>query len=351
MAMSTLRSSIGWGNADVKATTSFYFQGLTIIDKLKQSIYGKVKDTFKQILGNEEEQSYKLLRMVVLGPEGAGKSSTLERIIKCQLFPKNDQLCTKCPIRLVIENGPSKYSVSYNNPTIGYDNVVKEFEDKYEIYNFVSDIMDKLDLNNISKEEVIVNIRDENMPNFEFIDLPGIRTYPEVAAKTTQELCKYYLEDKNSIVLCVIPSTVTRITSCPSIKVILDLKMEKNCILALTMVDQLHPRNIENLLVKRILNQSDELINLNFAGCVGVVNRIHSNEITLEESDKNEEEWFKANILDVIPPEYEQYRDRLASNMTLNNLLEKMDILYGKFINTEWKPKIISEIFQRKSCE
>ena len=37
-------------------------------------------------------------------------------------------------------------------------------------------------------------------------------------------------------------------------------------------------------------------------------------------------------------------REQLENNMTLNNLLGKMDILYGKFINTEWKPKIISEI-------
>jgi GTP-binding protein EngB required for normal cell division len=332
-----------WGSG-IASKISIYFEGLTIIDKLKKSIYGKIKKTFTEICGKESEREYKLPRVIVIGNESTGKSSVLERIIKCQLFPKHNKLCTKTPLRLVIENGPSKYTVSYNNEAIGYKNVVKEFEDKYDIYNFVNEIMNKLDLDNISKEEIIINIRDEDMPNFEFIDLPGIRTYPESAAKTTQELCRSYLEDKNSIVICVVPSTITRLTSCQSIGIIRELNMERNCILALTMVDRLQPQDIEDLLVKRILGQSDEMPNLNFAGYVAIVNRVHTNILTLDESDKSEDLWFKKNILENIPAEYDSYKELLENNMTLNNLLEKMDILYGKFINTEWKPKIIKEI-------
>lgn len=61
---------------------------------------------------------------------------------------------------------------------------------------------------------------------------------PETA-KITTDLCRKYLNERNSIVLYVVPATTTRLTSCQSIALISEMGMEQNCILALTMADRL----------------------------------------------------------------------------------------------------------------
>jgi hypothetical protein len=43
---------------------------------------------------------FKLPEIIVIGDESAGKSSLLESITKCPVFPRHVELCTKMPIRL-----------------------------------------------------------------------------------------------------------------------------------------------------------------------------------------------------------------------------------------------------------
>lgn len=43
---------------------------------------------------------FKLPKIIVIGDESAGKSSLLESITKCPVFPRHRELCTKMPIRL-----------------------------------------------------------------------------------------------------------------------------------------------------------------------------------------------------------------------------------------------------------
>ena len=92
----------------------------------------------------------------------------------------------------------------------------------------------------ISENEIIINIVDNDMSNFEFYDLPGIRTYPEEIAELSVNICKKYLSDKNSIVLCVVPCTTTRLTSCQSIALIKETKMEHNTIIIKKIKDFLN---------------------------------------------------------------------------------------------------------------
>lgn len=41
-----------------------------------------------------------LPQIVVIGDECAGKSSLLESITKCSVFPRDERVCTRMPIRL-----------------------------------------------------------------------------------------------------------------------------------------------------------------------------------------------------------------------------------------------------------
>jgi hypothetical protein len=120
----------------------------------------------------------------------------------------------------------------------------------------------------ISENEIIINITDVDIHDFEFYDLPGIRTYPPEIAELSINICKKYLSDKNSIVLCVVPSTTTILTSCQSIALIKETKMEHNTILALTMTDRLEQDYIADLLINRIIGKTDELNGIKFANCL-----------------------------------------------------------------------------------
>ena len=126
----------------------------------------------------------------MIGEESTGKSSLLENITKCQLFPRDNKLCTKCPIHIKLSNGEKEYSVRY---TIGDEEKTIFVENKEDIYKTIYEYMISLPTDYISEDEITVNISDKDMPTFEFYDLPGIRTYPAEAADITINLCKKYL--------------------------------------------------------------------------------------------------------------------------------------------------------------
>ena len=329
-----------WGKKDKTAKVSPMMEGLNIFKTMGNSMYGRIKNVFNGLFSTEEIKMYKLPTVIVIGNESTGKSSILENITKCQLFPRDSKICTKCPIHVKLTNGPPKY-------TIKIGNICTTLKNKNEIYGMVNEHMKKMPNDFISEEKITIEIMDENMPTFEFLDLPGIRAYPQEMADKTMKLCEKYLSDKNSIVLCVVPATATRLTSCQSIALITKMKMETKSILALTMADRLQPINIEELLISRIINTSDELSELNFAGCVSVVNRTHEDIHSLSENDTNENKWFNDNIISCIPEEYKKYQKTIEDNTTIGNLIKQMDVLYNRFIHSDWKPKILKEIDEK----
>lgn len=333
-----------WGSKKKQIKTSEFFKGTNIFSTLFNSVFGKIKSTFSALFTEEDIKQYSLPKVIVIGNESTGKSSLLENITKCQLFPRDSKLCTKCPVHVKLTHGSSKYIVSL--PDTNFNKVI-EIENKHDIYTIISDYMNKLPTDHISETEITIDITDNDIPTFEFYDLPGIRTYPAETAETTIKLCKKYLTDKNAIVLCVVPASTTRLTSCQSIALINEMGMEHNCILALTMSDRLQPENIEELLIKRIIQTSDELKGLNFAGYIAVVNRIHSDLCSLDENDNIEHTWFYENILEHMPEEYKEYETKIKENITISNLVLKMDQLYNNFIHKDWKPRILQTITEK----
>jgi len=313
-----------------KSTTiSEFYEGDNIMSHLTNSLFGKIKNIFNRDINTG---TYQLPKVIVIGTESSGKSSLLERITKCQLFPSDSKLCTKCPIKVKLENGKPSYSIQLPGDTI------QQLENKKDIYPIVQNYMNSLSNDIIYKDEIIINITDIDVPDFEFYDLPGIRTYPQNVADLSVNICKKYLSDKNSIVLCVVPCTTTRLTSCQSIALIKEAKMEHKTILALTMTDRLQAENIGELLINRIIDKTDELNGIKFANCLAVVNRSHYDNYSLEESDQKEKEWFDKNIYECI------FREQIIMNTSISNLLKSMDNLYNHFIKTDWIPRMINEM-------
>jgi GTPase SAR1 family protein len=317
-----------------KTTISEFYQGDNIMSHLKNSLFGKIKKIYEQ---DKTNKLYQLPKVIVIGTESSGKSSLLERITKCQLFPSDSKLCTKCPIKVKLENGKPSYSIQLPGDTI------QQLENKKDIYPIVQNYMNSLSNDIIYKDEIIINITDIDVPDFEFYDLPGIRTYPQNVADLSVNICKKYLSDKNSIVLCVVPCTTTRLTSCQSIALVKEAKMDHNTILALTMTDRLQQDDIGELLINRIIDKTDELNGIKFANCLAVVNRSQYTNYSLEESDQKEKEWFDENIYECI------FREQIIQKTSIANLLKSMDNLYNHFIKTDWIPRMINEMRSKEN--
>ena len=327
-----------FNNSEEKKTSDF-FKGINIFDKLKESIYGQIKTSINNIFEYDFTKDYILPKIIVMGNESSGKSCLLENIIKCQIFPRGTGICTKCPIHLkLITSEIERYSVTINDKEIILKN-------KNEIYDIVKDNMDNMEL---TDKEIIISISEKNLPTFDFYDLPGIVSYPTKDAKKTRNITKKYLMENNLIVLCVVPATTTRLTSCNSIALIQELNLEKKTILALTMADRIQLNNIPELLINRILKESDEIKNMNFDSCVAVVNRTHNDVYSLEENDENELLWFQKNLIINIPKDRIKEGKIISENITINNLIKKIDILYSKYIEKEWKPNVMEKILDKK---
>lgn len=333
-----------WGSKIQSAVISEFFQGNNILSQLENSYFGKIKETYESVFSKGSIDDFALPKVIVIGTESSGKSSLLERITKCQLFPRDSKLCTKCPIKVKLSNGDPEYKISFPSGLIQF------IDNKNEIYNIIQKYMLELPKDHISSEEIEISIKDTHMPVFEFYDLPGIRSYPTETAQMSIKICKKYLADKNSIILCVVPCTTTRLTSCQSIALIKEMEREDNTILALTMADRLQPENIEELLINRIINNScDELNGLNFYNYIAIINRIHLDCYSLDQHDSKEKQWFDNNIYSCIPPEFMQYSTIIQERSTLPMLLLNMDDLYKKFIKNDWAPLMIERMIKREN--
>lgn len=336
-----------WGYKSVEKKESKFFNGFNIIERMKNSMFGKVQKTFNEVFSYEETKTYHLPKIIVIGEESAGKSSLLENITKCKLFPRDKKLCTKCPIIIRLQNGKQNYSIEYK---LKGKKQIYQIENKEDIYKIIDEYFNTFPDNFLSDDEIIVNISDINLPTFEFYDLPGIRAYPEKESEATKNLCRKYLQDKNSIILCVIPATDARLTINQTISIISEMGVEKNCILALTKCDKLQQDDVEDNLVKRILNTSDELSGLKLSNCVGIVNRPNFYSRTMEENDSFEKKWFDINIIKEMPQEYLNFKEEISKRLGVDNLIKNIDSIYNSFIQKDWKPKIINDINEKVVC-
>ena len=68
---------------------------------LNQGAYKRFYDAVWSVFGKSSSKTadFKLPEVVVVGSESSGKSSLLENITKCEIFPRDRSQCTRAPIR------------------------------------------------------------------------------------------------------------------------------------------------------------------------------------------------------------------------------------------------------------
>jgi hypothetical protein len=318
-----------YNNKEVKSNL---FEGVSLVSTSLLGFYKNFTDAIKKADIFEEE--LKVPKIIVIGAESSGKSSLLENIVKCQLFPKNTTFCTKTPIHLILKcvDDPNKikYCLNYKNNNI--------LCNKTNIYIKIKEIMDTI--SDISDDEILIEIHELQMINFEFYDLPGIRAYPPDMELKTTTLANKYLQMDNVIPICVIPATTPRITSYIPLALIKNNKKEHNTILCLTMCDRLQEENIEELLINRLINNTDEFLQDSYVEVCAVINRTHKNNIELCNFVNTENDWYKNNIYTKLPLNY-KHTTTLHNKLGATRLINVLSNYYKKYVENNWIPDII----------
>lgn len=100
---------------------SRFFDGDSFPKQLQNSSYGKFHKALGDLRSFLPMVAFQLPRVIVLGGKSAGKSSLLENITKCPVFPRSAGLCTKMPVKLqltqVATEAESMVSITWRGVT------------------------------------------------------------------------------------------------------------------------------------------------------------------------------------------------------------------------------------------
>lgn len=186
-----------------------------------------------------------------------------------------------------------------------------------------------------------------NIPTFDFIDLPGLQTSPEADKLQSEGLVNKYINNPNTLVLCVIPATADTLDQQTAIPILTKAGKLSSTILALTKSDKVPKDDIKDWILDRILLTSqttpDQLPGLK--GCVAVVNRKHDSSLTLEQAAEVEKDFF-TQMLAQVPEPYQtaSVMKQLEESMTSQQLMVMMDKMYHNHIVSAWKTHLLTEI-------
>ena len=306
---------------------------------MSRSSFGKFKAVLEGLEDAIPMTAFTLPVVIVIGDESVGKSSLLENITKCAVFPRATTTCTRCPVRLQLRHSSIAVDDSVE-VKFGADSWVLSSTDK--ILRKVEEIMNGLPAEDISETELVIKITRCNIPTFEYIDLPGVRTYPANMAARIHSLVNRYLAEPNTLVLCVIPASTARITSTQALGWISANRAQARTILALTKPDKVGPGDFDELIIRRLDGSSDEL---NVGGgrlayCVAIKNRLHEDAVSLDKVDEQEFNWWKKR-LGSLP---EAHAGAITPHVGLCHLVRQVDRLYHDFICRHWKPAALQRL-------
>jgi len=313
-------------NSIEQTSKNMFYNDNNFFEKMKKSNYKKFIDKIKSL--NIHTNEYKLPIIVTIGNESSGKSSLIKNMIKCDILPIDKNICTKCPIKIELINSDiEEYKIIFKDKIIDLD-------DKESIKLHIHSIMNTID--GIIDDELYIKISNNYVINSTFYDLPGIREYPIDLREKSKAIINKYINEKNTLIICVIPANTSRLTSNQSLGMIIDAKKSNDCIIALSKVDLLYDEDDLDLFISRILLKNiDELKGLDIKKIIGVISS----------KNINENSWFNKNILNNIADNNQ--KKLIEKSITVENLLISIDDMFNNFISSNWKTEAINKTNQK----
>jgi len=200
----------------------------------------------------------------------------------------------------------------------------------------------------VTRSLILAGLRMQvDVPTIELVDLPGIQLYPTDLYEQTTNLVNSYLQEEDTLVLCVVDATIPSLDSSIAVKLVRHSAKLPSTILALTKADLIRDEeSIVEHIFERVLKRSKEIAELpSLAGCVAVVSRLHQDKVSLVEAEAAEEAVF--NELFEDPAEAyapKTVQQQLRQNTTTAQLIAKLDHLFSAHIKQSWMPSVLQSI-------
>lgn len=125
-----------------------------IVDTLVNSSFGSFDKALENIRPLIPEVCLTLPRVVVVGSQDAGKSSLLENITKCAIFPRDKGTTTRMPIKFHLQQVQSREDSSCAIICNGVRSPI-EFVD--DVLSTVTETMKRI--GTFSKEELVIELK------------------------------------------------------------------------------------------------------------------------------------------------------------------------------------------------
>mmetsp|Transcript_5045 Transcript_5045/g.8658 ORF Transcript_5045/g.8658 Transcript_5045/m.8658 type:complete len:710 (+) Transcript_5045:62-2191(+) len=156
----------------------------------------------------------KLPKVAVVGEQSTGKSSVLESLVGEDFLPKGSELATRCPVQLRLVRDPAVEGFSAKLGVTLNDLKPVEMRDLPETIRALTSQIAGKDLN-IVETPIWVEIRSSNTCDLSLTDLPGIAKnklkgsdQPENIEEVTTNLIQRYIQDKETVILAVVPANI-----------------------------------------------------------------------------------------------------------------------------------------------
>ncbi|KAF9157780.1 hypothetical protein DFQ26_008326 [Actinomortierella ambigua] len=268
-------------------------------------------------------------RMVIIGEQSSGKSSTLESITRLP-FPHGVGTCTRFPIQVTLCRDPAlrtrmlsasikgqeEFNTRYSTPRPSAD-------DFAPIIEFASQVLDT-DKSQISVSNSVLEITlsGADVTPLILVDLPGFVETPKELQETIVNINMDFIKDENTIILAVVPATIDLNTS-KAVRAAADHDPErKRTITIITHADGLasnHQKEFE--WIGKILRQSEENPANPYLVLSNKRSRVGESPLSWEQAREAELDFFgRSEPWDRVPS---KFRGREAVTRFLGEVLYK----------------------------
>ena len=192
------------------------------------------------------------------------------------------------------------------------------------------------------------------VPSCEIIDLPGIKVFPAEESVSSTALLSKYVRDASTVVLCVVDAASTSLCGSRALKKVRDMNKLPQTILVLSKSDLVKSEaEVEKRIFDPLLGKSADSQYLHgIAGCVAVANCHLQTNVDAANVDQHVEERHTFSFMLRDPAAAyaaEDTQHQLAQNMTVGQLVVRLDSMYHDHVAQQWAPKAMRRC--RKSIQ